>query len=85
MSKKGLKYKDFIMKQLKRGGFVLTLALVITMTTWLVIPESYVYFGILHLIGLSILLLIPFVNRPYLAGLISLITIVLISLCILLI
>jgi uncharacterized membrane protein len=51
-----LSYRDFVLKYLRRGFLVLLLGLGITVVTWLILPGGYIIFGILHLIGLAILL-----------------------------
>ncbi len=49
-------------KYLKRGLFILGLGLLITVVTYLAIPQAYIRFGVLHLIGLSIILTYPFLK-----------------------
>jgi len=51
----------------KRGIFIFILGLLITFATWFFMPENYVVFGILHLIGLSIIIGYPFLklNKDY--------------------
>lgn len=44
-------------KYLKRGLWVLSCGLLITIATYLWDPETYIRFGILHLIGVSVMLL----------------------------
>jgi len=39
-----------------RGAFIFTLGLLVTLGTWLYLREGFVVFGILHLIGISIIL-----------------------------
>ncbi|MCX8147547.1 MAG: DUF1624 domain-containing protein [Candidatus Woesearchaeota archaeon] len=51
-----LNYKDAFLKYLKRGGIVFGYGLIITLVTWLFLREGFVVFGILHFIGLSIML-----------------------------
>ena len=51
-----LSYRDFVLKYLRRGALVLLLGFGITVVTWLLLPGGYIIFGILHLIGLAILL-----------------------------
>jgi uncharacterized membrane protein len=48
------------MKFVKRGLFILAWGMTITLVTYLFDPPTYVRFGILHLIGVSVMLL-PFV------------------------
>lgn len=52
-------------KYLGRGGQIFGLGMVITLATYLFIGRGFVIFGILHLLGLSIILAYPFlkVNR----------------------
>lgn len=50
-------------KYLFRGLKVLGMAMIITLVTYLALPGSFVVFGILHLIGFSIIGAIPFL--PY--------------------
>jgi len=55
------KSKDF-KKYLKRGAFIFGLGLIITLITFFFIPHDYIRFGVLHLIGLSIILAYPFLK-----------------------
>jgi len=43
-------------KHFKRGLYIFGLGLIITLVTWFFIPQNFVRFGILHLIGISIIL-----------------------------
>ncbi len=45
--------------RIKRGLKIFSWGLIITAVTWLFLGEAYVRFGILHLIGLSIILALP--------------------------
>lgn len=59
------KYKrlEFIKKQIKRGFFILFLGILISIITYFFIsPFTYIRFGILHLIGLSLILITPLIN-----------------------
>jgi len=47
---------------LKRGLWVVFLGIGITVVTWLFLKDAYVRFGILHLIGMSIILAYPLLN-----------------------
>ena len=58
--------KDFIPEFLRRGTTVFALGLVITAATYIFLREEFIYFGILHLIGLSIILSVPLVRRKFL-------------------
>lgn len=44
------------LKFVYRGVFIFALGLLVTLGTWLYLRESFVIFGILHLIGISVLL-----------------------------
>lgn len=58
---------DFFFKYLKRGVWIFSLGLVITMATWIFIREEFIIFGILHFIGLAIMLAFPLLkyNQRY--------------------
>lgn len=58
---------SFRNKQLNRVLVLLIVSLGITLITFLLFPEEFIRFGILHLITIGILLSIPLVNRPYVA------------------
>ncbi|MBE3122330.1 MAG: DUF1624 domain-containing protein [Thermoplasmata archaeon] len=49
-------------KFLKRGGGVFGLGLLITVVTWIYPHDGYIVFGVLHCIGLSIILAYPLVR-----------------------
>jgi uncharacterized membrane protein len=49
-------------KYLSRGLRIFSYALVITLLTWIFLPNEMIVFGILHLIGASIILAYPFLN-----------------------
>lgn len=48
-----------------RGFQILFFAMLITAVTWFVVNDDVIIFGILHLIGLSIILSIPFVKHKW--------------------
>ncbi|MFT7183755.1 MAG: putative membrane protein [Oceanicoccus sp.] len=54
--------------QLKRGAMVFGFGALITLATLIVIPEYAVWFGILHLIGVSIPLVRLFKGHPWIAA-----------------
>jgi len=56
---------DLPRSYIKRGFKILFFALLITAVTWMVIGDGFIIFGILHLIGLSMILSIPFVDKKY--------------------
>ncbi len=55
------KYQLWI-KYLKRGGGIFGLGLLITLVTWIYPHDGFIIFGVLHCIGLSILLAYPFIR-----------------------
>ncbi|VVB68501.1 Uncharacterised protein [Candidatus Norongarragalina meridionalis] len=58
---------------IKRGVMLFTLGLAITLATWVFVRQSFVVFGVLHLIGLSTIITIPFLKMPRNAVLLSVI------------
>ena len=50
------------MKFLRRGTKIFSLGMIITALSWIYIPERFVIFGILHCIGISIILSLPFIR-----------------------
>lgn len=52
---KQVKGKVFLYKYLKRGVWIFSLGLVITLITWILLPAGFIIFGILHFIGLAIM------------------------------
>ncbi len=48
--------RDLVLKYVRRGLSIFVLGLVITAVTWLFLPSVYVVFGILHFIGVAIIL-----------------------------
>ncbi|MFT4309990.1 MAG: heparan-alpha-glucosaminide N-acetyltransferase [Candidatus Woesearchaeota archaeon] len=59
-----------LLKYLKRGTIILSYGIIITIITYLIIPDSYVRFGILHLIGVAIIISYLF-TRPRIIALIG--------------
>ncbi|MBI2530044.1 MAG: DUF1624 domain-containing protein [Candidatus Diapherotrites archaeon] len=53
------------MKFLKRGARIFGLGLLITLMTFIFVPQGTIIFGVLHLIGASIILSILFVKLKY--------------------
>jgi uncharacterized membrane protein len=51
-----LSRRDLTLKYARRGLSIFGLGLVITAVTWLFLPSAYIVFGILHFIGIAILL-----------------------------
>lgn len=57
-----LSLSDIRRKFAIRGLKLLFLGFIITGVSWLIIPERFVIFGVLHCIGISIILTIPFIS-----------------------
>lgn len=48
--------KDYFFKYLKRGLWIFSLGLIITLITWIFVRSDFIIFGILHFIGLAIII-----------------------------
>lgn len=59
------------LKYVSRGVRILGYGMLITLVIWLAVPNGQIYFGILHAIGLSVILAYPFLGRPMLALLVA--------------
>jgi len=66
-------YKRYIQKQnqtslfskyLKRGAILFFVGLLITLFTWIYPHEGFIVFGVIHCIGISIILSYPFISKP---------------------
>ncbi len=57
----------FYLHHWRRGGIILAFGFLITIVTTLLVPDVSIRFGILHLIGTSIILAAPFARSRYLA------------------
>jgi len=57
-----------LVKYLRRGAWIFSWGLLVTAVTWIFIRQDYVSFGILHFVGVSIILAYPFLRMRY-AGL----------------
>lgn len=53
-------------KYLKRGLRMFCFGMVVTIATWIIVRDNLVLFGVLHLIGTSIVLAYPFLRKKYL-------------------
>jgi uncharacterized membrane protein len=62
-------------KYLKRGSSIFGLGLLITLVTWIYPHNGFIVFGVLHCIGLSILLVMPFIRSRLTAFLVGLLCI----------
>ena len=63
--KKGATGAFLFGKYLSRGAGIFLWGMVITAVTWFFFREEYIIFGILHFIGLSIVLAYPFLGMRY--------------------
>src|ERR671932_1526594 len=54
--------QKLFLKYLERGMRIFSYGLLITLVTWIFVPEGMIVFGILHLIGASIVLAYPFLR-----------------------
>jgi uncharacterized membrane protein len=61
LTKKGLKIK-FLLRGLKIFG----LGMIITIVTWFIIRDGFIIFGVLHSIGISIIIAFPFLKLRFL-------------------
>tara|TARA_Y100000310_G_scaffold343708_1_gene452643 strand:+ start:12569 stop:13279 length:711 start_codon:yes stop_codon:yes gene_type:complete len=59
------KHKGYTRPIYLNAGKILTAALGISFVTFILFPQSYIYFGILHLIGISMLISIPVIKQKY--------------------
>ncbi len=58
--------RDLILKYLKRGSIIFGIGMGITLVTYLFLQgEGYVVFGVLHLIGLSVMISVPLLRYKY--------------------
>ncbi|MBL4694314.1 DUF1624 domain-containing protein [Candidatus Gracilibacteria bacterium] len=71
--------KDLLLRHWRKGFMILMFGLGITIVTTLAINDLAVKFGILHLIGASILILTPFVRHKYISLAISIAALILAS------
>jgi uncharacterized membrane protein len=61
-----MKYPPFT-KYLKRGLLLFSIALLITVFTWFYPHKGFIVFGVIHCIGVSIILSYWFISKPNLA------------------
>lgn len=57
--------KGLFLKYLKRGLKIFSYGLLVTAATWLFIGNGFIVFGILHFIGIAIILEYPFIKYKY--------------------
>lgn len=58
---------DFLRRSIRRGTVIFSWGVAITAGTFLLLEEGYVLFGVLHSIGLAIIISSPLARRPRLA------------------
>ncbi|MFH1588151.1 MAG: heparan-alpha-glucosaminide N-acetyltransferase [Candidatus Diapherotrites archaeon] len=63
--------KNFLLRGAKVFGF----GLIITFFSWILFPTQFIYFGVLHLIGMSIVLSIPLIRTKKMAFLLGILLI----------
>ena len=76
---KDLPRKEIWKKYTKRGLKIFALGLIITAVTYIFFPQGFIVFGILHFIGISIILAVPFLERKKIVAVVG-IAIILIGL-----
>ena len=64
-------------KYFKRGIKIFSLGLIVTLVTWIFIPQEFIIFGVLHFIGITIILAYPFLKQKYLNLILGVIIIIL--------
>ncbi len=74
---KGKSQVEYIVNTVKRGILVLLCAAMISIGSYMVLPSVYIYFGVLHLIGTSIIFLAPLVRFPKAVALMGLVIVLL--------
>jgi uncharacterized membrane protein len=70
-AQKTLTKNNMQFKFIRRGLFIFSLGLLITFVTWIYLPRGFIVFGVLHCIGISILLAYPLIRyniQPLLLG-----------------
>ncbi len=76
-AKKIFNEKQLILKFLKRGSKIFILGLIITVVTWIYLKNGFIIFGVLHCIGISIIVSYPLLKYRFLNLIIGLIFIIL--------
>jgi len=56
--------EDSFLRYLRRGARIFSWGMAVTFSTMLLLGEGFVVFGVLHLIGISIILSYPLLKRP---------------------
>jgi uncharacterized membrane protein len=60
-----LPLRKIYLKFLKRGIMIFCLGIILTIITWFYLGEGFIIFGVLHCIGLSIILSTPFLKYSF--------------------
>ncbi|MCX6665379.1 MAG: heparan-alpha-glucosaminide N-acetyltransferase [Euryarchaeota archaeon] len=60
-----LSQKQIFLKFIRRGLFIFGLGLLVTVVTWILLPRGFIVFGVLHCIGLSVILAYPFLRFKF--------------------
>ena len=55
-ARRHLSREEFVLKYLRRGAGIFLLGIAITLVTWILLPGLFIRFGILHLIGLAVVM-----------------------------
>ncbi len=74
-ARKKMTGKQLTRKYLLRGLRIFGYGLLITLTTWLFLPNGFIIFGVLHFIGIAIIISRPFLGRTWLNLLLGLVLI----------
>ena len=64
-AQKTLKRRDFLLKYLRRGAGIMGLGFLLTLLTLILVPKEPILFGILHLIGFSVILSTLFIRYTW--------------------
>jgi uncharacterized membrane protein len=75
-SRAELQKRNILPHLIRRGLWIFALGMGVTLVTYFIIGEGFIVFGVLHLIGISIILSIPFLKRQRLSGLLGLLIVV---------
>lgn len=62
---------DYVRHSFIRGAKIFFTGVLLTIASWLLFPEQFIYFGILHLIGFAVIISPLFAKRKYFALLFS--------------
>src|SRR3989344_8185625 len=61
------KKENFAFHIIKRSAFLFAIALLISAVTFVLFPQDWIYFGIIHMIAVSLLFSIPFAGKKIFA------------------